>query len=156
MRFSTTLKVEQFGPYTMGLTSGSGDDSAAQLLVDGYEVKAGESITLGIGLHSVVATDTVSTPVEQTQLLWAPFGGNPQTVPAIDLFDPTKVEPHGLTGTYWQNTTAEGQPPLGRVDPVISYYFHQTPLPLPFTTVWEGEIYIPGGRGVRLWNRAVE
>jgi 4-amino-4-deoxy-L-arabinose transferase-like glycosyltransferase/sugar lactone lactonase YvrE len=142
-RFATTLKVEQFGTYNFTLKSASGDESAGQLLVDGYDVRAGDPVTLGLGLHSVVATDTVRTPSGVTQLLWGPVGNTLQPVPSVSLFDPTKLEPHGLTGTYRQNTTYEGPAQLGRVDPVISYYFHQTPLSLPFTAVWEGKIYIP-------------
>src|SRR5439155_23209477 len=70
MRFSTTLKADQFGTYSFRLKNASDDPAAGELLVDGYSVKAGQPITLGQGLHSVVATDTVKTASGVTELLW--------------------------------------------------------------------------------------
>ncbi len=143
MRFSTTLKAEQYGTYSFALKSASGDTSS-DLLIDGYIVKAGQPITLEQGLHSVVATDTVKSASGTTQLLWSPPpGGAQQPVSAFNMFDPTKIEPHGLTGLYRPSPTFDGPVALARIDPVISYYYHNPPLPQPFTADWSGSIYIP-------------
>jgi hypothetical protein len=68
-----------------------------------------------------------------------------QPVPATDLFDPQRIEPHGLTGFYRQGTTAGGPPQGVRVDSVISFNFHLLPMQMqrPYNVEWRGRLYVP-------------
>src|SRR5439155_25856311 len=59
------------------------------------------------------------------------------------LFDRRKGEAPGLTGLYRAGMGWDARPGHIRIDPVISFYFHVTPLTRPFTTEWVGKIYIP-------------
>jgi hypothetical protein len=147
VRLSTTLKIGEYGPYQFALEHANGaDTTAGSLMVDGYEIRAGVPISLASGLHSVVATDTLrvgESPSRPSRILWGNLGVAPSEIPANMVFDPRSVEPHGLTGYFRDGTLFEISPRAARVDPVISAYFHQTPLPRPYTAEWLGRIYIP-------------
>jgi len=53
------------------------------------------------------------------------------------------VTPQGLVGRYYPNDSWAGPPALVRIDPVISFYFHITPLRRPYTVEWSGWIEAP-------------
>nr|HID12914.1 hypothetical protein [Anaerolineae bacterium] len=46
-------------------------------------------------------------------------------------------------GRYYPNDSWAGPPALVRIDPVISFYFHRTPLPRPYTAEWTGWVLVP-------------
>jgi hypothetical protein len=145
VRLSTTFRADPFGLHTFQLqTAGGSPAEAGSVMVDGYEVGAGTPITLGVGIHSVVVTDTLSPGGSGiTKLLWSPPGVAPQDIPAARLLDPRKVEPRGLTGLFREGTTFTTTPVAGRLEPVISAYFHNTPWARPYTAEWKGRLYIP-------------
>lgn len=144
VRLSSTLKVSNFGSYTFSIKSAENGAQPSTLAVDGYPVAAGATVQLVAGLHSIVATDTVKSLLGTTRVSWA-ANDNPveADIPAANLYDPRKIEPHGLTGVFRNGDTFDGAVVAGRVDPVISAYFHLTPLPRPYTGEWSGRIYIP-------------
>ncbi len=138
LRLSTTLQVQQYTNYTFDLA-----DEAGELWVDGYRLAAGQPIPLASGLHSVVVTETVHGARGASNLYWSIAGSRSVAVPASNLFDPRKVEPHGLTGLYRPGDDPHVTPEMARVDRVISFRFHTTPLPRPYSVDWAGRIYIP-------------
>ena len=148
IRLSATLKTDSFGDYRFEWQSGVAL-THSELLVDGYEVSAGQPISLGTGLHSIVVTETVSIPSTGqrpagiSRLLWTPPNSNAGPIPADRLFDPRRVEPHGLTAFLRRGTGFTTEPVDGRVDPVISFYFQRIPLERPYTTEWVGRLYVP-------------
>lgn len=144
VRLSATLKVSNFGSYTFSIKSAESGAQPSTLAVDGYPVAAGATVQLVAGLHSIVATDTVKSLLGTTRVSWA-TNDNPieADIPAANLYDPRKLEPRGLTGVFRNGDTFDGSVVAGRVDPVISAYFHLTPLPRPYTGEWSGRIYIP-------------
>jgi streptogramin lyase len=75
--------------------------------------------------------------------MWSVPGGAQQPMPASNLFDPRRIEPRGLTALLRSGTSFDTVPNNGRVDPVISFYFHQTLLPRPYTVEWNGKLYVP-------------
>jgi sugar lactone lactonase YvrE len=143
-RLATTLHVDQYGVYNFDWHP-AGAATEPALLVDGYPVRSGDPVSLAVGLHTVVATDTVGTATGTAQLGWAMKGNAAQPVPAADLFDPQRIEPHGLTGYYRQGTTAGGPPQGVRVDSVISFNFHLLPMQMarPYNVEWRGRLYVP-------------
>ncbi len=148
IRLSATLKTDSFGDYHFEWKSGAAP-ATGKVLVDGYEVSAGQPISLGTGLHSIVVTETVSItstgqhPAGISRLLWAPPNSNPEPIPADRLFDPRRVEPHGLTAFLRRGPDFTSEPVDGRVDPVISFYFQRIPLQRPYTIEWAGRLYVP-------------
>jgi sugar lactone lactonase YvrE len=90
-----------------------------------------------------VATDTVQSGSGASQFIWSTPGGSQETLPPSNLFDPRRIEPHGLTGILRAGVSFDAVPAAGRVDPVISFYFHQTLLPRPYTVEWSGKLYAP-------------
>ncbi len=142
VRLAATLQVPSFGPYTFQWNP-AGQPGPDSLRVDGYRVSASQPITLGMGLHTLVATDTVQTANGRAELLWAPAGAPPQALPSTNLYDPRRVEPRGLTGLYRSGPDTRSPPVNGHVDRVVSYYFHNTVLGRPYNVDWLGKLYIP-------------
>ena len=91
----------------------------------------------------MVATDTVASGAGTSQLLWGLANSPPQPVSPQSLYDPQKLEPHGLTGLYRSGSSFDTPPAIGRVDPVISFYYHETVMPRPYSVEWSGKLYIP-------------
>ncbi len=145
-RLASTLKVGEYGSYALEWRSSLNSPGAVEMLVDGYRVASRQAITLAAGLHTVVVTETVQSAAGASGasgLYWA-TGGKPQeSVPADRLFDPQKVEPHGLTGLYRAGTDPVGAPQLAHVDPVVSFLFQVTPLQRPYNVEWLGRLYVP-------------
>ncbi|HUS13839.1 MAG TPA: glycosyltransferase family 39 protein, partial [Chloroflexia bacterium] len=141
VRLSTTLHVDQYATYAFDWHA---TDPAApgMLLVDGYAVPPGGTLPLGIGLHSVVATDTVRAG-SVSELRWGAVGAPLQPVAPLDLYDPRRLEPHGLTGVYRSGPTPDGAVGLARVDPVISFFFYEGLLNRPYNVEWTGRLYVP-------------
>ncbi|MDQ2806565.1 MAG: PA14 domain-containing protein, partial [Chloroflexota bacterium] len=142
VRLAATLQVANFAPYTFQWNP-AGPPVSDSLRVDGYPISAGQPITLGIGLHTLVATDTVQTATGRAELLWAPAGTPPQALPSANLYDPRRVEPRGLTGFYRSGADTSSAPVSVHVDRVVAYYFHNTVLLRPYNVDWLGKLYIP-------------
>jgi hypothetical protein len=147
VRLAATLKVDTFGLYTFALAGETEPVPAGSIMVDGFDVSARTSITLGMGLHSVVVNDTPASSGSQptrVELQWSSGQGTGmQVISSALLFDPRKVEPRGLTGLFREGATFDTTPAQGRVDPTISFYFHLTPLVRPYTADWSGKLYAP-------------
>ncbi len=142
VRLAATLHVDNFGPYTFQWNP-VGKPVSDSLRVDGYPLIAGRPITLGVGLHTIVATDTVQTASGRAELLWGGNGTQLAALPSADLYDPRHVEPRGLTGLYRAGPNMTNPPQTGHVDRVIAYYFHNTTLGRPYNIDWTGKLYIP-------------
>jgi sugar lactone lactonase YvrE len=147
LRLSATLKVDRFGSYRFEWQSAEGPSAQSRLLVDGFELSAGQPVSLGVGLHSLVVTETIRVggtgQTGVSRLLWTPPEAQREPVPPHNLFDPRKVEPRGLTALLRKGAGFDTEPVDGRVDPVISFYFQRTPLSRPYTIEWQGRLYVP-------------
>lgn len=149
IRLDSTLKVEDFGDYAFHLEQPA-NFSNAKLTIDGQTIQDGQAVvSLARGLHRVVVTaqsgaagaPSAATPL---RLLWkSTNGAQYQPIDAQRLYDPRRIEPHGLTGTYRAGLSYDNVPTLVRIDPVISFLYHHTPLSRPYTVEWTGRLYIP-------------
>ncbi|HMA33960.1 MAG TPA: PA14 domain-containing protein, partial [Chloroflexia bacterium] len=142
VRLAATVHVDQAAIYHFAWQP-AGPPQPDALRVDGFAVPPGGTQTLGIGLHSLVATDTVATAAGVATLRWAAAGQDPQAIPADSLFDPERVVPHGLTGVYRAGASADSPIGLTQVDPVISFFYHRPVLNLPYSVEWTGRLYVP-------------
>jgi hypothetical protein len=142
IRLSTTVRAESYGSY---LFHWRPTRETNNLRVDGYEIVPGQAITLSIGLHSVVATDTLGSAAGAARLEWTQPNNPRGPIPPTNLFDPRRVEPHGLTGSYWTGSQPSGPPQLERVDQIISFSFDRVPpgMNRPYNVQWAGRLYVP-------------
>ncbi len=137
---AATLKINEYAPYKFGW---QGAGAAPQITIDGNDVAAGESVSLAIGLHSVVLSGTQGTKVDFGSLLMGKGDSLMSPIASTMLFDPRKVEPHGLTAYLRQGDVFNTNPEIVRIDPQISFYFHVIPLNRPYTVEWVGKVYAP-------------
>ncbi|MDQ6695029.1 MAG: PA14 domain-containing protein, partial [Chloroflexota bacterium] len=156
LRLSATLRVDQYGPYGFNWQP-SGSAAAGGVLVDGYPIMPGQTLPLAVGLHSVVATDTVTGASGIAQLRWTPPGGASQAIPTADLFDPRRIEPHGLTGLYRAGTQTTGAPQTASVDAVISFFFNRPAMLMsrPYNVEWLGRLYVPQAGAYQLGTEQI-
>lgn len=153
LHLTTTLRAHVSGDYDFGWEAPRG--FSATLVIDGQSVRPGQKLSLDKGLHSVAVAarssqiargggGSESSPPAVARLLWRP-PDSPQ-LNAIDprrLFDPSRVAPHGLVGRYRAGTRFDAPPAIVRLDPIVSFNFHHTPLPRPYTVEWVGRLYAP-------------
>ncbi|MEO5950946.1 MAG: PA14 domain-containing protein, partial [Chloroflexia bacterium] len=132
-----SLKIEQLNSYKF---SWQGVGSPPRLMVDGTEVSMGKSLELALGLHSMSLT---GAGADFSNLLMSIGADAPAPIGANFLFDPRKVEPRGLTAYLRNGDVFDGPTPIVRVDPQVSFYFHEIPLNRPYTVEWIGKIYAP-------------
>lgn len=142
---AATLKVAQYGMYGFGWQSTAGSIGTPEVWVDGTQATLGEAMPLGAGLHSVVISGTQGTGIKAdfSNLLWSQNSPVMSPVPSIFLFNPTKIEPHGLTAFIRAGDSFDTAPAQVRIDPQVSFYFQLTPLPRPYTIEWVGKLYTP-------------
>ena len=135
-RWQASLWVLEWGSYRFRLVGGT----EVIIELDGERVTG--DVLLAQGLHAL----TVQAHLEDrngVELLWkTPADEGFTPVPISCLFLPP-VEPMGLTGKYYPNDGWQGEPAFARVDPIISFYFHLTPLARPYTVEWEGWVIAP-------------
>lgn len=156
--WSGILNVEQYGPHKLVIRA----PGSAELYVDeelvariGGDEDAGETsssqeesgsleataaLNLALGLHrlrfrAVGGEGAVS-------LSWQRPGEEEQVIPSFTLHVPP-VASTGLLGKYYANGNWQGPPAFTRIDPQINLYFHDIPLPRPYTVEWEGKLAVP-------------
>jgi streptogramin lyase len=77
------------------------------------------------------------------EVLWQPPNARElEPVPPQVLFTPPNLE-NGLLARYYSNTNWTGPAAVEEIDPFVSYYFQEAPVPLPFTVEWSGQIAAP-------------
>ncbi|HWQ04817.1 MAG TPA: PA14 domain-containing protein [Longilinea sp.] len=135
------LFTELSGVYQMMLTS----PAPSELYLDGTPVQLSEggiqtgSVNLAKGRHELI----IKTQGKDGhfELNWQHPDGEQAPIPPSLLFLPP-IDNHGLLGSYFSN--GDWQPPAAftAVDPWIYFYYHNQPLPRPYTVEWVGRIYI--------------
>ena len=146
------LNIEEYGPHRLVLRA----PGAAELYIDeelvghpekvedtGQAVESTETVAalkLALGLHRVrIRAVGGDGPVS---LSWQRPGEEEQIVPPAALHVPP-VSNNGLLGRYYANGNWQDPPAFTRIDPQINLYFHDIPLPRPYTVEWVGKIAVP-------------
>lgn len=135
------LFAEHSGVYHLALAS----PAPAELIMDGTGVSlsAGSiqtgSVNLAKGRHEIIIKTQGSDG--HFELDWQPPDAEMSPIPSTLLFLPP-VDNKGLLGSYFSD--GDWQPPAAftAVDPYIHFYYHNQPLPRPYTVEWIGRIYI--------------
>lgn len=146
------LNIERYGPHKFVLRA----PSVAELYID-EELAArleGESdpdaaegngevsaaLNLALGLHRVrIRAVGGHGPVT---LSWQRPGEEERIIQTSALHV-SPVESNGLLGRYYANGNWEEPPAFTRIDPQINLYFHDIPLPRPYTVEWRGKLVVP-------------
>lgn len=136
--FRTTLYVPQYGVYKLSVT-GAPD---ARVFVDEFGMTDAGS-ALGRGNHSLRVRLPAASAGGKFELLWqGPSIPQPRAVPRSALLR-APVTNNGLLGAYYRSPDWSGAPAFTQVDPEISFYFHNLPLPRPYTVEWTGKVFAP-------------
>lgn len=113
-------------------------------------------VTLARGIHHLelkVGVDDAASPL---RLLWWPASGSAfVAIPPQNLFSSNAVET-GLLGRYYSNGSWTAPHALEQIDPFVSFYYQVTPLPLPFSVEWTGQIAMPVAGVYRLSSTSID
>ena len=146
------LNIEEYGPHKIVLRA----PAAAELYIDeelvvqigegGEDEPAGDSqeaaaaLKLALGLHRIRLRAVGGEGA--VSLSWQRPGEEEQIVPSSALHV-APVTSNGLLGKYYANGDWQGPPAFTRIDPQINLYFHDIPLPRPYTVEWAGKLAVP-------------
>lgn len=147
-RLVTVLNVDTFGRYLFAWRG-----SRARIAVDGRTVGR-RPRWLTAGLHWI-EVDT-ARPANIGSLRFGPGRAALRPVDSSLLFDPRRVWPRGLRGTYRPGTGFDGPTALARIDPQIAIEFHEPLLGVPFSVDWRGELYAPVVGRYELGTRQID
>ena len=159
------LNIERYGPHKFVLRA----PSLAELYVDeelvarlgeetgpdraGANGEAAAVLQPALGLHKLRLRAVGGRgPVT---LSWQRPGEEERLVPSAALYVPP-VASNGLLGRYYANGNWEGPPAFTRIDPQINLYFHDVPLPRPYTVEWRGKLAVPYGGEYRLGIESID
>ncbi|MEP7199654.1 MAG: PA14 domain-containing protein, partial [Chloroflexota bacterium] len=147
--FRGALYVATYGEYQLRV-SGS---PTATLFVDENSV-SDAPMTLAKGNHALrVRVNGGATKVE---LQWQPPGTTQwQPVPPTVLYR-APVTNSGLLGAYYQSANWSGAPAFTQVDPEIALYFHNIPLPRPYSIEWKGKLFAPTAGVYRFATESID
>ncbi len=146
------LNIEEYGPHKIVLRA----PAAAELYIDEELVaqigeggeggpaavsqEATAALKLALGLHRIRLRAVGGEGA--VSLSWQRPGEEEQIVPSSALHV-APVTSNGLLGRYYANGDWQGPPAFTRIDPQINLYFHDIPLPRPYTVEWEGKLAVP-------------
>jgi hypothetical protein len=145
VRLAGTIKAGNSGNYEFRVERPAGVTDV-RVEVDGDVIEEGRAVSLAKGLHLVTVTARPggAAAAGTVELRWKAAGAEGFQPPdPARLYDPRRVAPRGLTGTYRAGLSAEGEPLLARIDPIVSFLYHHTPLDRPYNVEWAGRLYIP-------------
>jgi len=155
-----TIFIPQSGTYALGTRSAG----KSQVRIDGELIvgnpgqRGGEAkliegnLTAAKGWHSleINCLDCAGGPME---LYWRAPGKGPEIVPQEALCT-VPLASNGLLGSYYRGPDWAGLPAFEEVDPIISFRWHDDPLPVPRCAQWEGRICLkePGDYGFSMYS----
>jgi DNA-binding beta-propeller fold protein YncE len=138
------LFANTFGLYRLSLHS----PAAVELTIDEAPIAlegTGEQtaeVVLARGNHRLKLR--TQAQAGHFELDWQPPSEQLAPIPLSALLLPG-ITNHGLLGSYYANGDWQGLPAYTQIDPWIHFYFHNPPLPRPYTVEWVGKINIPKG-----------
>jgi hypothetical protein len=151
VRWEGTIFIPESDTYVFGTRSAGSSQIRIdrELIVENPSQRGGEirlvegSLTVAKGWHllEVNCLDCAGGPME---LYWRAPGKGSEIVPQEALCTVPLLS-NGLLGSYYQGTDWAGLPAFQEVDPIISFRWHDDPLPVPWCAQWEGKIRLPEG-----------
>ena len=115
--------------------------------------EASAALKLALGLHRLrLRAAGGHGPVT---LSWQRPGEAERIVQSSALHVPP-VASNGLLGRYYANGNWEEPAAFTRIDPQINLYFHDIPLPRPYTVEWRGKLAAPHDGEYRLGIESID
>jgi 4-amino-4-deoxy-L-arabinose transferase-like glycosyltransferase len=145
-----TIFIPLSGTYALGTRSAGPSQVRfdGELIVDNpgqrdETLRVWETLRVTKGWHSleINCLDCAGGPME---LYWRVSGEEPEIVPQ-EALSIVPLPSNGLLGKYYRGTDWAGLPAFQEVDPVISFRWHDDPLPVPWCAQWEGKIRLQEG-----------
>ncbi len=135
------LRIINYGAYQFFLRA----PKNAELYIGEQKVLAGEGelsdgVVLAKGNHNLRLR--VRSGEGQISLAWKSPDGEIEPVPSSALYG-TPMRVNGLLGRYFANGDWQAPESFAQIDPLLNLYFHNIPLPRPYTVEWSGKIAIP-------------
>ncbi|MFQ6013927.1 MAG: PA14 domain-containing protein [Anaerolineae bacterium] len=148
------LYTPRYGQYLLGLqTPAKGELFLDENLILDTSIARETTLTLAQGNHSLRVRAVGGAG--RVEFYWQPTGETKAVVPQWALYQPP-VSNHGLLGEYYPTPDWTGTPALARIDPYISFYFHNIPLPRPYTVEWRGVIAITWAGTYRFGTHSID
>ncbi len=133
------LYAHAFGEYNFSIQN----SETSELVIDNKNINlVGNvfTITLAKGLHSI--NFRTITNGGDFHLDWQPPNEELQSLTSASLYS-SSINVNGLLGQYYNNANWEGSPSYAQIDPYINFYYHNQPLPRPYSIEWTGFVNIP-------------
>lgn len=136
------LYAPYFGRYYFEIRS----NDEATLLIDDQLVpvnsleEGNEGIVLAKGNHNIRIQTQVTGG--KFSLLWQIPEGEMQDLTTNFLFV-APITANGLLGQYFASPDWSGEAAYAQIDPFINFYYHNQPLPRPYSVEWQGKLLIP-------------
>ena len=133
----------------------------ATFTIDGETVLSGSGVregrmTLARGNHAVELEVEVSRKYGMTQIRWqAPGMTTEEPISASNMYSPA-VPTGGLLGEYFNGLSWSDPPVFREIDPELAFYFHQLPLPRPFSIRWSGEVFAKQAGTYELGTKSID
>jgi 4-amino-4-deoxy-L-arabinose transferase-like glycosyltransferase len=135
------LRVSEYGPHRVTVTS----SQPVHLRIDELAVLSGRGrqsadMMLAIGDHDVALDVRLGSPGGRTTLTWQPpRSPSEEPLPPSRMYSASLAG--GLVGSYIRGLDPTAHPVFAQVDPQVAFYFHNLPLPRPFSVTWKGEVF---------------
>jgi hypothetical protein len=155
VKWQGVLYAEKYGFYQLSLHS----PTPAELTLDGKQIQLvgtdvqTAQVELARGSHELVIK--AQGKEGRFELDWQPPEEDLAPVPYQNLFV-APISNNGLLGKYFANGDWQDPPAFTQVDPWIHFYFHNQPLPRPYTVEWTGRINISAGGHYRFALESID
>ncbi len=136
------IYIPFFGDYRFEIQS----SEESKMFIDGQSVDAGGNINENLAVLLAKGNHKIRIQTNANggnfALFWQPMDDDRQPLGSNNLFV-APVSANGLLGQYYASPDWSGEVAYAQVDPFINFYYHNQPLPRPYTVEWLGQINIP-------------
>ncbi len=136
------LYIPYFGEYRFEIQS----SEESKMFIDGQPVDAGDNINENLAVLLAKGNHKIRIQTRAAggnfALFWQPMDDERQPLGSNNLFV-APVSANGLLGQYYASPDWSGDVAYAQIDPFINFYYHNQPLPRPYTVEWLGQINIP-------------
>jgi 4-amino-4-deoxy-L-arabinose transferase-like glycosyltransferase len=146
------LYAHAFGEYKFIIQN----SEMSELILDNNQiVMVGNDFTVSLakGLHSI-SFRTIANGGD-FEIDWQPPNEEIQPLTSASLYN-SSISVNGLFGQYYSNSNWEGTPSYAQIDPYINFYYHNQPIPRPYSVEWTGFINIPDSEEISFRLESVD
>lgn len=137
---NTVINLETSGNYKFNLKAENIEN--ATLFINEFAIKNDESRPLARGSYLLrVSANGIRTDAKLNLTWQKPEAPGLAAIEAKQLSLSTSAA-QGLLGNYYRGREIKGEPAFRQIDPEINFYFHNLPLPRPYSVEWQGSIFV--------------